>query len=199
MPRRTHRPAKHQPARTTYTDEQKTAALAAFQQHGGPAAEHTTGIPRRTITRWARAAGVTSDAPAKTAEAVAQAALTLEQRKQATAARLLTEIGALLDQLHRPVVERKIITLPGKILVAAADDEGEPVLTSGWTTAEVQRAQPTFAEQKTIMVTAAIAVDKVQVLTGGATHRVAFEGEADREVQSVAAEIIQLVDGRRAG
>jgi hypothetical protein len=113
---------------------------------------------------------------------VQHAALSSKARKQELAGRLLTEIGLLLDQLHEPSVERKVVTLPGKILLQL-DDEGEPYLASAWTVAEVQRDRPTVAEQKSIMVTAAIAVDKVQVLTGGATHRVAFEGQADREVR----------------
>lgn len=196
--KRTGKPASKN-GRTAYTEEQKTQALQLYVEHGPAEAERQTAIPRRTISSWARRTGTQPAAPGKMAEAIAASALTLEQRKQALAGRLLTEVSLLLDQLHEPVVERKIVTLPGKILLAPAEgDEGEPVLTSGWTTAEVQRVQPTFAEQKTIMVSAAIAVDKVQVLTGGATHRVAFEGEADREVQSVAAEIIQIAT-RRAG
>lgn len=126
------------------------------------------------------------------------AALSLEARKQELAGRLLTEIGGLLDQLHEPSVERKVVTLPGKILINI-DEEAEPELASAWTVAEVRRDRPTVAEQKTIMMTAAIAVDKVQVLTGGATHRVAFEGQADREVEAVAAEIIDLAARRQAG
>jgi len=60
------------------------------------------------------------------------------------------------------------------------------------TVAEESRDLPTAAEQMTIMVTAVIVVDKVQMLTGGATHRVAFEGQADRQVETVAAEIMDL-------
>lgn len=183
--------------RTTYTDEQKTAALAVYVEHGPAEAERQTSIPRRTISSWARRTGVQTEAPEKTKAAVEAAALTIEQRKQALAGRLLTEAAALLDQLHAPTVHREIVKLPGRI-VAEFDDAGEPIYSSAWTVAEVHRPGPTTGEVKTLMIAAAIAVDKVQVLTGGATHRVAFEGEADAEVKGVAAEIISLAS-RRTG
>lgn len=186
-------PAK--PARATYSGEQRASALDLYREHGPAEASRRCGVPARTISSWAKRSGAQSDAPAKTAAAVEQAALSLEARKQELAGRLLTEIGGLLDQLHQPTTERKVVTLPGKILLQL-DEEGEPDLASAWTVAEVRRDRPTVAEQKTIMVTAAIAVDKVQVLTGGATHRVAFEGHADREVEAVAAEIIDLAARR---
>lgn len=189
-------PAK--PPRTTYTPEQRATALEHYTEHGPAEAERRTGIPRRTISSWARRAGVQSEAPAKTKAAVEAAAVTLEQRKQELAGRLLTEAAGLLDRLHQPVTRQEVVKMPGQI-VAGHEDDGSPIMASGWVEATITQPRPTEVQAKALLVSAAIAVDKVQVLTGGATHRVAFEGEGDAEVKSVAAEIIQLAERRRTG
>jgi hypothetical protein len=44
-----------------------------------------------------------------------------------------------------------------------------------WEIVEVERDTPTFSEQVRIMTAVAIAVDKIQVLTGGVTSRVGIQ------------------------
>jgi transposase-like protein len=60
---------------STYTDEDRAAAVTAYQQVGASEASRQTGVPVRTILDWARKAGVVAQANAeKTAEARAVAA-----------------------------------------------------------------------------------------------------------------------------
>ncbi|MCP4897339.1 MAG: hypothetical protein GY906_10245 [bacterium] len=53
-----------------WTDQQKMAALAMYAKHGTAATVEATGIPRRTILRWASDAGIVAQASSeKTSEA----------------------------------------------------------------------------------------------------------------------------------
>lgn len=114
------------PARATYTDELRAEALDIYREHGPTETSRRCGVPARTITRWATKDRVATEVTGKTAAAVEQAELSLETRKQELAGRLLSEIGGLLDQLHEPMVERKIIPLRGRML-RWLGGEGEPV------------------------------------------------------------------------
>jgi transposase-like protein len=49
---------KSRPKRREYTEEQKQAALAYYEQHGTSAASKHFDIPKGTINSWARRAGV---------------------------------------------------------------------------------------------------------------------------------------------
>lgn len=68
-------------AERKYTDTQRDDALALYVEHGACEAARRTGIPQKTISSWAARAGVQSDAPAKTADATAAAAMKWAQRR----------------------------------------------------------------------------------------------------------------------
>jgi len=90
----------------TWTDKQKEAALAMYAKHGTAATVEATGIPRRTLLRWASDAGIVAQASReKTAEARAVSA------QQATEAwgdyreKEALLAGAAASRLRRGVAE----------------------------------------------------------------------------------------------
>lgn len=167
-------------ASSTYTDEQKAEALDLYAVEGPTAVQHQLGIPKGTVTRWAKAAGVETVPDPKNAAAVEAArkkwAETMEQRKQDLAAGLMDDIAQLREQMFSPCREQKIVTIAGSVKT-----EGR------WDVAQMERDQPTFQDQKALMTTIAIAVDKVQVLTGGATQRTEhrYESGVDAEIREL--------------
>lgn len=172
-------------ARAPYTDAQRADTIAAYIEHGPREAARRTGIPARTITRWAAAAGVSTEATAKTTAATQAAAATLERRKQATVDRFVTEVNAFLDRLYQPTVEKRVV-----VVSLGRDGGSEPEIV------EVRRDRPTIAEGKALVWSAAVLWDKVQAATGGVTERIGVSDE--REVQAVAADVLRLLPGGRS-
>jgi hypothetical protein len=88
-------------SRTTYTDEQKHTALAAYAEHGPAEAERLTGIPRKTIASWARRTGTQMDAsaPQRLRFAAEIAALTVEKKRARIAEIMLDRLAESLDRL----------------------------------------------------------------------------------------------------
>lgn len=170
-----------------WTPEQRDEALRLYTQLGAGEAARQTGIPQPTISSWARRAGVQSDAPAKTAAAVEQARLTMEARKAQLALDLMDDIQQIRAQLFAPCVERKAMVV----------SDGAQ-LGSHVEVIDVERDQPSFGDQKAIMTTLAIAVDKVQILTGEATERIDHTGlPLERPVaEERLAKILQIADRR---
>lgn len=164
--------------RATYTDEQRQQALAIYAEHGPGAAARETGIPKGTIASWARRNQVQTSAPQK--GQVQAAALTIEARKQALASRLLEEADRMLNQLHAPTVEKKVVP---------AGEDPPRIVT-------VDREVPTFGDQRHITWCAAVMVDKVVKLTGGDRLSVSLSGEPDRDVEAVASEVVSLAEAR---
>ena len=134
---------------TSWTDETKEQALDIYAEHGPAEAAKQTGVPYRTVHRWARKANL-SYATAKK-EHVER----LTRHRAELAERLYTEAGQLLDQLHHTTTDRKVVT-----------SRGEPPAI-----VDVDLDKPRFADQKHIVTSAAIAIDKAQLLTGEATER----------------------------
>jgi len=176
------------PSRRAWSPEIRAAALATFRTEGADAASQAHGIPAGTVRSWARNDGVVTELESKATAAVAAARLSLEQRKTALADRLLVEANRELDLMREPYHEEKIVTLGGT-----------PTTQGSWEVAEVSR-DATPGERKTMMTTAAIAIDKVQVLTGGATARFGMEPTKDPQVEETAMRIIRglaVYDGGR--
>ena len=88
----------------------KAQALALYIDEGpGPAADHAS-VTRRTIERWAKAAGLKHD---KTkVPASPEAVKTLSEYRTDTALRLYEEANALLDQLHETSIENAKLAKP---------------------------------------------------------------------------------------
>ena len=172
-------------SRQTWTPEQRAEALELYPEHGPAHAGRQLGIPLGTVASWARRAGVRTVAAEKTRAATEHAAATMQQKKLTLADQVADEARRVLGQLFAPTVEKKIVTLSGGL-----HDRGD------WAIAEVERDAPTFADQQRIATTFGILVDKLQVLTGGATAILGTAGDVDQEVRDLAAEVISMAETR---
>lgn len=144
----------------TYTDDQRTDAVAAYLEHGLAEAHRRTGIPKNTLRSWLTQAGhdpaeIAGRAGAKTANATASRLANLERRRIDLAVGLMDDVHRLRDQLFAPCVERKAM------IVSHGAEVG-----SGVEIVDIDRDQPTFRDQQTILTAVAIGIDKIQVLTG---------------------------------
>lgn len=166
-------------SRARYTDEQKTEALALYVEHGPSEAARQTGIAKGTLASWAHREGLQTSATENLAVATEAALVRLADRKAQLASDLMDDIERLRLQLFAPCVEKKIMT------VGTGDGRSKVVV------GEARRTQPTFTEQRQIMTALAIAVDKVQILTGEATERIDLRqvNPIDEELQRLAAEL----------
>lgn len=176
--------------RRTYTDEQKAEALALYAEVGPAEAARRTGIAAGTIASWASRTTAEVDAMpdpsvatarrAQMAANVEAAVLGLEERKARLAAALMDDIERVRKQLWAPTVERKAMTV----------NHGNN-LGSSVEIVDIDRDQPTFADQRQIMTTLAIAVDKVQILTGAATERIEHRHSSpiDEALEQLSAEL----------
>lgn len=98
------------PMATRWSDDDRATALALYIDHGPAEASRRTGIPTKTISSWARRTGTRTDAPAKTAAAVAARAAqwaelreTVANESGRTARRILAIITDALDNGHLEV------------------------------------------------------------------------------------------------
>jgi transposase-like protein len=148
-------------ARRTYTDEQKAEALALYVEHGAAEAARQCGVAKGTIQSWASRAGVATHATENLLLATEQKLADMAKRKAQLASDLLDDIARLRAQLFAPCCERKVVTLGGGMHSSAT-----------WEIVDVEHDRPSFADQKACMTSIAIAVDKVQILTGEATERI---------------------------
>lgn len=165
--------------RRTYTDAERAQALELYAAQGPTAVQEQLGIAKGTVTGWARANGVRTVRNETTAAATAAAVVSIAERKTRLAKDLMGDIERLRTQLFTPCKVRKVVTLAG------GKERGEAEVV------DVELEQPSFADQRQIMTTLAIAVDKVQVLTGQATeileHRVS--SPIDEELARLSAEL----------
>ncbi len=137
-----------------YEQDEKDEALAIYAEHGPAEAAHRTGIPYNTIRQWSRVAGLTAPNYKNAATPEHRKRLSILQAE--TAERLYVEANQLLDKMYEPTVEKKAISYAA---------------LGTYEVAEIERDSPTFSEQKNIMTSAAIAIDKAQLLAGEATDR----------------------------
>lgn len=154
-----------------YTDEQRTAALAIYEAKGPAEASRQTGIARGTISQWARRAAVTVTRTEQTRAATETARLTRVQRVAQLAADLLRDAERLRVQIWHP---SEYLHWDKDMLIRE------------------HLEQPTYGEQKEILLATAIAIDKSQLLAGAATSRV--ETVEPEQVATID-KIIQLRQG----
>lgn len=166
--------------RRSYTPDQRTAALELYAEAGPSAVEATLGIPKGTVTGWAKAAGIRTRAIENLSAGLAASHATFEQRRHDLAHGLLNDIARLRAELFAPCVERKAMVV---------SDGAE--LGSHAEIVDIERSQPTFAEQTRIMTAIGIAVDKTQLLSGAATerHEHVQVDDIDAEVRRLTAEL----------
>lgn len=174
--------------RQPWTAEQKAHAQAAYVEHGPHEASRQTGIPVGTISSWAKREGWQTVATEQTAAATAAAMVALEERKARLAFDLMDDVQRLRAELFSPCVERKPVVVSDGARVGSHVE-----------IVDVDLSQPSFSEQKAIMTTIAIAVDKVQILTGAATERIDHTGlPIDREkAENELATILDMASRRR--
>lgn len=174
---------------TRWSDEDKTHALDLLRQgQTPPEVAKATGIPRRTITQWAHDEGLevsSTQARAKTARAREVLEAVTAEKRADLAAGLLADAQRLRAQLFAPVVEKRAMA------IALGGDLGQEIEV-----AEVPLDRPTPTDQVKIMTAVAIAVDKIQLLTGEATerHEVSAPNRTPEQEQELA-KVLTLVQG----
>lgn len=147
-----------------------------------------TGIPKRTVSDWARAEGIETSTPqarAKTARAREVLEAVTAEKRADLAAGLLADAQRLRAELFAPCVEKRAMA------VNQGGDQGQEIEV-----AEVPLDRPTPTDQVKIMTAVAIAVDKIQLLTGEATERhehVAPDRSPEQEQEL--AKVLTLVQG----
>jgi hypothetical protein len=167
--------------RRTYTDAERHDALRLYETDGPRAVEDQLGIPASTVVDWAKAAGIRTRSVATKTDAIQASMLTLAERKAQLASAILDDVEKLRQQLFASTVERK------PMVVSDGQHAGSHVEI-----VDVDLDQPTFTDQKAIMTSIAIGVDKVLLLSGEATSRVEVRtfDDLDRELEQL------LADGR---
>lgn len=128
--------------RRTYTADQKTAALNMYREQGPTAVQKNLGIPKATVTKWAKAGGIPTVHTARTREATEARSVDLKARRQELTSLLLEDAHKLRTQLWSPA---KVINFGGK------DN----------TLAETTLDEPLFVDKKNIMAAVGIAIDRV--------------------------------------
>lgn len=176
------------PMATRWSDEQRTHALDQLATMTLAEVARDTGIPKRTISDWARAEGIETSTPqarAKTARARETLEAVTAEKRANLAAGLMADAQRLRTQLFAPTVEKRAMA------IAIGGDMGQ-----GIEVAEVELDRPTPTDQVKIMTAVAIAVDKIQLLTGEATER--HEHTAPNrtpEQEQELAKVLTLVQG----
>lgn len=160
----------------TYTSEQKQQALEFYREHGGREAESRTGIPRKTISKWASLAGIPSTAPQKMEAANRAKRAIDESRLHDLAADMFDDIEHLRSRLREKTVEFR-----------------------GQQAKRVEYDEPPADAIKNLVIAIATLTDKLLLLTSKATDRqeVGFAGElmkiknmSDEELEKRAREIL---------
>lgn len=86
----------------TYTPSQRAQAVALYREHGPTQAARRTGIPKSTISRWAKAQGVrTAAVSPRTAAATAASSENARALRTDVARLTLDTAHAVLNQLTR--------------------------------------------------------------------------------------------------
>jgi hypothetical protein len=158
-------------ARQTWTHQQREHALQLALDTNATDASKQTGIPRATIKSWMHrhaSGNTTLTRIGDQIEVVHKQQLTVAQRMLNLADNLVDDAERLRQQLFAPSITKKVVTVGSGNGVSHAE------------VVEVHTDQPTYAEQTRIMTSIAIAVDKIQLMTGEATSREEF---VDRTAQ----------------
>lgn len=166
-----------------WTQDQRDEALRLLAEVGKAEASRRTGVPAGTIAAWGVRSRTRAPLPELQRKATETRLASIAERKARLAEDLLGDLEKLRAQLWAPTVERK------PMVVSLGKDSGSQIEI-----AEVHLEQPTFRDQKTIVEAVALALDKVQLLTGAATERVETVGiERTPEVAAELAKVLPLV------
>lgn len=173
--------------RTKYSPEVKAEALGLLAEVGKAEAARRTGIPAGTIAAWGSREGVHAPADVSTtARGAAETKIaTVAERKARLAEQLLDDIDRLRRDMFAPTLERKPVAVSDGHLRGAHVE-----------IVDVHHATTTPGERKLTMTAIAIAVDKIQILTGEATERI--ETLTGRSIEADAIVVVDELAARRA-
>jgi hypothetical protein len=143
----------------------KARALELYAAVGPAEASRQTGIPQNTISQWASRTGVSVTRGEQLPARIEAARQTLAQRRLALADLLLDDASRLREQLWVPAESHH---WGQKTFMD--ENSGKPTFSMPVMATETI-SQPLFNDQKNILVAAAVAVDKSQLLSGEATER----------------------------
>jgi transposase-like protein len=170
-----------------YTEAEKAEALALVAEVGQGEAARRLGIPHGTLASWAHRAGVTAPDSTGTASMVAINVADTAARREQLASALIEDADRLRQQLFAPCVDQVVKT------------ENRGVGISRAVIVEVQRDQPTFADQRHIVASITGLLDKALVMLGEATARVEqLTGEVGPRTPEVEAEVAKVLSVVRA-
>jgi hypothetical protein len=125
-----------------YTQAQKDEALALYETHGPTAVEKQLGIPKGTVTRWAKETGVETVSVSTTRAGTEAASVYAKARRVELSKLLLEDAHRLREQLWQPA---RLVSFGGK------DN----------TLNETTLDEPLFVDKKNILGAVGIAVDRV--------------------------------------
>lgn len=97
-----------------YTPEQRAAALALYETHGPTAVEKQLGIPKGTVTGWAKANGTRTVRTERTREAVEAVQVDNKLRRQRLVQKLYDRADAVMDRLAAPTFRALVPVAPGR-------------------------------------------------------------------------------------
>ncbi|MFJ2619704.1 hypothetical protein [Glutamicibacter sp. NPDC087344] len=89
-------------AKRSYTEEQRAEALKLYETDGPSEVKKQLGIPKGTVTGWAKAADIRTVRTERTAHAVEAVIVDNKLRRQNIAARLYGQAETALDVLEAP-------------------------------------------------------------------------------------------------
>jgi hypothetical protein len=159
---------------SSYSEKQKADALKLYVEYGPAEAGRRTSIPRGTISQWARRQGLVTVRSVNARAGSEAAKVSLIQRKQALAEKLMGDVERLREQLWQPA----------KVHDFTKDGE--------FVTGELE--EPAFGDKRQIMTSLGIAVDKIQLLTGAPTSRseIVEASRLDQEIERLLGEMNEL-------
>ena len=152
-----------------YTPEQRAEALDLYRTDGPTAVEKKLGIPKGTVTRWAKETGVETVSVSTTRAGTEAASVYAKARRQELATLLLEDAHRLRKQLWEPAV---VHAFGGK------DNTYE----------EHELGEPTFADKKNIISAVSTAVTSVTRL-----------GDYDKSAADTSSGAVSVIDKLMAG
>lgn len=97
-----------------YTEAQRAEALALYESSGPSAVQEQLGIPKGTVTGWAKANGVRTVRNERTREAVEAVQVDNKLRRQQLIQKLYDRADAVMDRLNAPTYRALVPVAPGR-------------------------------------------------------------------------------------
>lgn len=95
-------PAPKQRTRRKYTDDQKKQAIELYRLEGPTAVERKLGVPKNTVSGWARTAGVRTVSALNQAASLHSLRITNAEKRSRLSRRFLDNADKILDMIEKP-------------------------------------------------------------------------------------------------